>query len=82
VSETAERIYIQLGEAALYDDRYENPGVKFRDADLIGIPDRLIIGLKGLDRNVVEYERRGGKKEEIPLDNFMEIYQKIKEVEK
>jgi len=82
VSETAERIYTQLGEVALYDDRYESPGVKFRDADLIGIPDRLIIGLRGLDKSIIEYERRGGKKEEIPLDNFMEIYQKIKEVEK
>jgi prolyl-tRNA synthetase len=82
VAEIAEKIYVQLGESALYDDRFERPGVKFRDAELIGIPDRIIVGSKGLDKNIVEYEWRSGGKQEVSLDNFLEIYRKIKEERK
>jgi len=78
VSEIADKIYEQMNESALYDDRNESPGVKFTDADLIGIPDRLIIGPKGIDKNVVEYERRGGTRKELPLDNALEAYEQIR----
>jgi len=50
------------------DDRDERPGVKFKDADLIGIPLRLTVGAKGLEKNCVELRwRRDGKTEEVPL---------------
>ncbi|MDO8333518.1 MAG: aminoacyl--tRNA ligase-related protein [Nitrosomonas sp.] len=78
VRKVAEEIYQKLGPSnVLYDDRNENPGVKFTDADLIGIPDRLIVGPKGLAKGVVEYERRGGKKASLSVANVLEQYGRI-----
>jgi prolyl-tRNA synthetase len=45
----------------LYDDRAESPGVKFADADLIGLPIRLTIGGKSLKAGGVEMKRRDQK---------------------
>ena len=45
----------------LIDDREERPGVKFKDADLIGIPLRVTIGGKGLKEGVVEFKWRSRK---------------------
>ena len=42
----------------LLDDRDARPGVKFADDELLGIPHRIVIGDKGLDRGVLEYKRR------------------------
>jgi len=50
------------------DDRDERPGVKFKDGDLIGIPLRVTIGAKGLEKGCVELRlRRDGKTEEISV---------------
>ncbi|MGD9762230.1 MAG: proline--tRNA ligase [Candidatus Binatia bacterium] len=69
--ETAEQLYRDLqaaGVEVLYDDREERPGVKFKDADLIGLPIRLTLGPKALARGAVELKlRRGGDTEELPL---------------
>jgi prolyl-tRNA synthetase len=52
----------------LLDDRDERPGVKFKDADLIGVPLRVTIGAKGLEKGCLELRwRRDGKSAEIPL---------------
>ena len=57
----------------LVADREERPGVKFKDADLIGIPYRLTIGPKGLERGVVELKPRASKEVgELPLDGAVE----------
>ena len=48
----------RAGVAVLYDDRDASPGVKFADADLVGMPVQLIVGAKGLARGVVERNRR------------------------
>ena len=59
---TAERIYGELraqGIDTLIDDRDERPGVKFKDADLIGIPLRVTVGAKALARGNVEVKARG-----------------------
>jgi prolyl-tRNA synthetase len=48
------------GRDVLYDDRDERPGVKFADADLIGIPWRLVIGPRGIKDGKVEIKRRDG----------------------
>ncbi len=59
--ETAEGIYRLLsgnGVEVLLDDRDSTPGVKFKDADLIGIPLRLIIGEKNLKEGLIEIRRR------------------------
>jgi len=75
VVEAAERIYKQLLDAkleVLYDDRNERAGVKFNDADLLGIPLRLTVGGKGLKNGVVEAKvRRTGAASEIALDNLL-----------
>lgn len=67
-----EELYKELlkhGIEVLLDDRDERPGVKFKDADLIGIPLRVTIGAKGLERGCVEVRwRREGRTEEIPVD--------------
>jgi prolyl-tRNA synthetase len=56
------------GVEVLLDDRDERPGVKFKDGDLIGVPLRVTIGAKGLERGCVELRwRRDGKTEEIIL---------------
>jgi prolyl-tRNA synthetase len=60
---TSKRIYEELSAAGidvLYDDRDERAGVKFKDADLIGIPFRIAIGRKGVAEGVVELKRRNG----------------------
>jgi prolyl-tRNA synthetase len=71
VREAAEKLYAQLlerGADVLIDDRDERPGVKFKDADLIGIPLRATVGQKGLARGVVELRhRRDGSVIELPL---------------
>jgi len=56
-----------VGLEVLLDDREERPGVKFKDADLIGIPWRITIGKK-LDQGIVEvFERRTKHKSDVPL---------------
>jgi prolyl-tRNA synthetase len=49
------------GAEVLIDDRDERPGVKFKDADLVGIPVRVTIGGKGLKEGVVELKLRNSK---------------------
>ena len=61
VREAAERLYQQAcdrGIEVLLDDRAERPGVKFAEADLIGIPHRIVIGDRGLKSGVAEYRKR------------------------
>jgi prolyl-tRNA synthetase len=77
----ADRLYQQLQKRdveVLLDDRDERPGVKFKDADLIGIPLRLTIGAKGLEKNMVELRwRRDGKTDEIPLGDAAQTIDQI-----
>jgi prolyl-tRNA synthetase len=61
VREAAEALYDELAEAGievLLDDRDARPGVKFADAELIGIPHRVVIGDRGLANGVLEYQHR------------------------
>ena len=61
----AETIYDQLqaaGVDVLLDDRDQRPGVKFKDADLIGIPLRVVVGGKGLKDGIVEVKWRSGRR--------------------
>ena len=72
VRETAERLYGELqaaGIEVLFDDRDARPGVKFADDELLGIPHRLVVGDKGLERGVVEYKSRAtGAGAEVNVD--------------
>jgi len=59
--EAAEALYVELealGLDVLFDDRDTRPGVKFADAELIGIPHRLVISERGLDAGELEYRHR------------------------
>ncbi|MCE2460650.1 MAG: proline--tRNA ligase [Pseudomonadales bacterium] len=61
VQAVADRLHDDLqaaGFAVLFDDRDERPGVKFADADLIGIPNRVTVGDRGLKDGIVEFRRR------------------------
>ena len=61
VREAAETLYAELaglGIDVLLDDRDARPGVKFADAELIGIPHRIVIGERGLDAGELEYRHR------------------------
>lgn len=60
------------GVDALLDDRLERPGVKFADAELIGIPYRVTIGPKGVESGVVELSaRREMSRDEVALDDLV-----------
>jgi prolyl-tRNA synthetase len=76
VREAAELIYQQLAEAGvevLLDDRDERPGFKFKDADLIGIPLRIVVGSKNLAEGKVELkERKSGEVMLIPIADAVE----------
>jgi prolyl-tRNA synthetase len=49
------------GLEVLYDDRDERPGVKFKDADLLGLPLRITVGSRAVKEGVVEIRRRAGE---------------------
>ena len=68
--QAAEQIYAEclaLGLDALLDDRDERPGVKFKDADLVGIPFRITIGKKLADGKVEFVQRRAKSTSDIPV---------------
>ena len=77
VEAAAETLYRELGKVGvevLYDDRDARPGVKFADADLLGIPHRLTVGKRGLSKGVIEYRHRGtDKSREISLDGVLDF---------
>jgi prolyl-tRNA synthetase len=57
------------GIDVLYDDRDESPGAKFAAMDLVGLPDQLILGPRGLAAGIVECKnRRSGTRQDLPLD--------------
>ena len=76
---TAEDVYAKLqraGADVLFDDREERPGVKFKDADLLGAPLRVTIGGKSLARGVVELKQRAdGTMTEVPVEQAVEAIQ-------
>lgn len=78
---TAELIYgtlYQGGIEVLLDDREERPGVKFNDADLIGIPYQVIIGEKNLKDGLVELkERRSGEVQKILTKDVLDLVRKL-----
>ncbi len=73
--EKSEQLYAALAEAGLdvlLDDRDERPGVKFKDADLIGVPFRIVPGPRALAKGCVELaERATGEAREIALGDVL-----------
>ena len=77
VRTAARGAYDQLAQAGfdvLLDDRPQRPGSKFADADLIGIPHRVVIAERGLDEGRCEYKsRRAADVEMVPLEGLAEL---------
>jgi prolyl-tRNA synthetase len=77
VREVADRLYTDLtaqGIEVLYDDRDARPGVKFADAELLGIPHRLVVGDRGLETGRLEYRyRRDSESTEFPAGEAIEF---------
>jgi prolyl-tRNA synthetase len=77
----AESLYDRLQAAGLdvlLDDRDERAGVKYRDAELVGIPCRVSVGRRDLDEGVVEITSRAtGEKERVPVDRAVSYVQEF-----
>ena len=81
VRSAADALYEELGAAlspggfdVLYDDRPERPGVKFKDADLVGFPVRVVVGARSLKAGGSEVSARGdGEREVVPLDQVSDV---------
>jgi len=82
VQNAAEDLHQQLEQAGfevLLDDRDERPGVMFADMELIGIPHRIVIGERGLDKEIVEYrDRASGGEREIQIGQLLEVLREIR----
>ena len=74
VRQRAEALYTELraqGYEVLYDDRQESPGVKFNEADLLGMPLRLTISQRTLETDSVEIKRRTEREKDfVKLDEL------------
>ncbi len=81
VKEAAEKLYAALNSAGievLFDDRKERPGVMFANMELIGIPYRIVIGERSLDKGVFEFKgRTDSEAQEIPVDDIVDYIQKL-----
>jgi len=77
VRNAAQTLYdqaISRGIEVLLDDRDERPGVKFAEADLIGIPHRIVVGDRGLKSNIVEYkQRRDSEATEVEVERVLDM---------
>jgi len=69
----------QAGWAVLYDDRTARAGVKFNDADLLGMPWQVVVGRKWRQTGLVEVRRRGGDRFDVPAEQLIEILAKWRE---
>jgi len=76
VVKAADKLYSELkdeGFEVLLDDRDESAGVKFNDADLMGIPLRVVISPRNLKQNSAEVKQRNQKESElVPLEKVIE----------
>ena len=81
VATAAENLYAELesqGLEVLYDNRQESPGVKFNDADLLGIPIRVTISPRTLEKNSAEIKKRSEKKTElVPLGKVATVLNEL-----
>ena len=79
VRTAAEELYLELvdlGFEVLFDDRDARPGVKFADAELIGIPHRLVVGERSLAKGELEYRhRRDSESRMMKRDAALEMLQ-------
>ena len=78
VRQTAEHIHHALKDIILYDDREESAGVKLKDADMLGIPLRVVVSSGGLQEGYVEVrERRTGTMVRVPKGNLLTVIEDL-----
>jgi len=77
VKKSVDKIHDELGDAALLDDRHESPGVKFRDAEILGIPYRIVVSTRNLQKGLVELKIR--KTGDTMLVSIEEAIRRIQE---
>ncbi len=81
VKQAAEKLYADLNTAGievLFDDRKERPGVMFANMELIGIPYRIVIGERSLDKGVLEFKgRTDSEAREIAIDDIITYVQNL-----
>ena len=81
VEATAENLYAELGNnglEVLFDDRKQSPGVKFNDADLLGIPIRVTISPRTLEKGSAEIKLRSGKETRLlPLTRVTTVLNEL-----
>ena len=62
-----------IGKEVVIDDRDERAGVKFAEADLIGIPQQIVLSKRGIDQGTIELvDRRTGNKEDLSMENLIQ----------
>lgn len=80
VKRTVEELYAEIAEDTLLDDRKESPGVKFQDADLMGIPYRIVVSPVRVEEGTVEFfDRRTRSGSIVKMEEF---HEKIRELRK
>ncbi|NPB04997.1 MAG: proline--tRNA ligase, partial [Aquificae bacterium] len=82
--EVAEKLYkeaLKRGIDAIIDDRDERAGFKFKDADLVGIPYRIVVGRKAKDGVVEVQVRKTGEKFDVPIDEALDKFEELKRKE-
>ena len=81
IQEESTKLYEELtaaGYDVYFDDRNERPGVKFSDAELIGIPHRIVVGEKGLDAGTLEYKgRRDEESFDVPRNELHDFLTRV-----
>jgi len=80
VLEASEKLYVSLQNAGievLWDERKERPGVKFKDAELIGLPLQVVIGDRSLDQGMAEIGLRQDERHEVPIVDVIEQVEKL-----
>ena len=83
VTEFADSLYDELaqsGLSVLYDDRNESPGVKFNDADLIGLPVRVVVSRRNLGQGIIEIKKRDrSEPETVPMHETVKTVRRLLE---
>jgi len=83
VAKTANQLFDEMksnGIEVLFDDRNESPGVKFNDADLIGLPIRVTVSARNLGENLVELKRRDQEKSAkklVPITDLIDVVREV-----
>ena len=80
IADELEAELVKRGIDVIVDDREDRPGVKFKDADLIGFPVRVVVGAKGLAAGGVEVKRRDEDKSKTRIVPVAEAIEAIAQV--